>query len=206
MKHVSESDLALYSSGDLAGRARWSAAFHVRRCEECRDVLDAYRALRLDARDGEAALLESLNWKRLSAEMMANIHVGLAAGECVDPGAKSRRERKSPVTNWLWNPTTAIAGLTIVFAAAWWLNVPAGDKTALTRVMRGLPALDRSGEGPVVSTTPTGVEFRENGGSLGLRLNDATLIETSLSVNGSASAHYVDDETGQVTITTVYVQ
>lgn len=207
MKHVSESNLALYSSGDLTGWTRWNTALHVRRCEECRDVLEAFQTVRSEVRGDDAALLESLNWKRLSAEMTANIHVGLAAGECVAPGAKAGHPRpKTAAMNWLWTPTAAIVALAVVFVAAWWLNVPAGDKTALTRVMRGLPALDRSSEGPVVAATPAGIEFRENGGSLGLRLNDATLIETSLSVSGSASAHYVDDETGQVTITTVYVQ
>jgi RNA polymerase sigma factor (sigma-70 family) len=204
MKHVSESDLALYASGDLSGLPRWSAALHVRRCGECRELVEAHRTLRSDARRADDAVLGSLNWERLSAEMTANIHVGLAAGECVTPPVQ-KRQTMSP-SNWFWHPVTAMIAAGLVFTAAWWLNFPSDDKVALSRVMRGLPARVPDDRGPVVAATSEGIEFRENGGSLGLRQNGAELMEVSLSTNGSASAHYIGDDADQVMIATVYGQ
>jgi hypothetical protein len=204
MKHVRESDLALYASGDLSVWPHWTTALHVRRCGACRELVGIHRALRADARDGAGVLPESVNWERLSAEMTANIHVGLAAGQCVTP-AGQRREKKFSL-NGKWVPVATIAGLALVFTAAWWLNVPAGDKVALGRVLRGLPVHALSDDGPAVVASPAGIEFRENGSSLGLAQSGAELVGVSLSAGGSASARYVDGDTGQVTITTVYVQ
>ena len=201
MKHVSESDLALYSSGDLSLWPRLKAAVHLRRCEECRNLAGAYEALREDTLEGAEILPAGLAWDRLAAEMRANIHVALAAGECVAPAG--HKESRSP---WNWRPAAAVAGLSALFVAAWWLNVPASDKESLNRVLHGLPAKAFDDRGPVVAATASGIEFRENGSSLKLRLHDAQPVEVSLSAGGSASAHYVDDDTGQVTITTVYVQ
>ena len=138
-----------------------------------------------------------------SAEMAANIHVGLAAGKCVTP--TGAREKKL-VMSWAWQPVAAVAALALVVSAAWWLNVPASDRAALYRVMRSLPVHAIEDHGPVVAATSEGIEFRENGSSLGVGLSGAQLVETSLSVGGSASARYVDDDADQVTITAVYVQ
>ena len=43
---------------------------------------------------------ENLDWARLSAEMAANIHVGLAAGECVSPRGKTGRVRRAIPERW----------------------------------------------------------------------------------------------------------
>jgi len=206
MKHVNETDLALYASSDLSGWRRWSTAVHLRRCAECKDLVEAHRRLRAEARSSDEALLETLHWKRLAAEMTANIHVGLAAGRCVAPSGNREPGMRRLVPNWLITPAGAVAALAVLFMAAWWLNVPASDKTALLRVMRGLPARASEDRGPVVAASQAGIEFRENGGSLGLRLIDAKPVEVSLSIGRSVSAHYVDDDADQVTITTVYVQ
>jgi len=144
-----------------------------------------------------------LDWERLSAEMAANIHVGLAAGKCV---ALTGAPEKKLVMSWVWQPIAAMAALALVVSAAWWLNVPASDRVALYRVFRGLPVHAIEDRGPVVAATSEGIEFRENGSSLGVGLSGAQLVETSLSVGGSASARYVDDDADQVTITAVYVQ
>ena len=138
MKHVSESDLALYASGDLGGWPRWTTALHVHRCVECREMVEAYRMLRADARSETSALPAGLDWDRLSAEMRANIHVGLAAGECVTPpGTQGRPEgdKKFAVSS-VWRPAAVVAALAVVVTGAWWLNVPASDRLALTRVRR----------------------------------------------------------------------
>jgi hypothetical protein len=48
--------------------------------------------------------------------------------------------------------------------------------------------------------------LRKDGGALGVSQDAAKLMTVSVSTQGSASAHYVDQDTGQVTITSVYAQ
>ncbi len=192
-RHPFATDLALYAGGDLRGWERISTALHVRGCERCRESVEAFRADQQQLSESAAELPPGLNWDRLSAEMTANIRVGLAAGECVTPAS-----RQAEATGWNWKPAAAFASLAMVFGAAWWLNMP----------LRNVPSFAAGIEdrGPVVEASSEGIEFRENGSALGVSTSAAAPVATSVSFGGSASARYVDDDTGQVTITTVYVQ
>ncbi|MEO5922418.1 MAG: hypothetical protein ABIR70_01180 [Bryobacteraceae bacterium] len=191
-RHPFEADLALYAGGDLGGWERVSTAFHVRFCERCHERVQAFCLNRQQLSESTPELPAGLNWDRLSAEMTANIRVGLAAGECVAPAT-----RQSESSGWNWKPAVAFASLAMVFAAAWWLNMP----------LRNVPSFAVAVEdrGPVVEASSEGVEFRENGSAMGVSSSAAQPVATSVSFGGSASARYVDD-TGQITITTVYVQ
>jgi hypothetical protein len=212
--HVSRTDLALAVSGDLGLWHRLTVNLHVRRCEDCRARLQAYRLDRERLKEAALELPPGLNWDRLAAEMTANIRVGLAAGECVAP-------RRPKPAGFGWKPALAAAGVAAVLSLAWWLNLPASDTASLGRAVRaiaqGHPSADApsfSGglassfgdQGPVVEASPRGVELRENGSSLGISQGDLRPLAVSVSAQGSASARYVDVDTGQVTITSVYAQ
>jgi hypothetical protein len=197
VQHPFDTELALYASGDLGGWDRIKTALHVRGCQTCTESVEGFRLDLVTLRDSAGEMPVGVNWDRLSAEMSANIRVGLAAGECVAPAA-----RASAPSAWNWKPAAAVAGLVLVFGAAWWLNIPSNDNAVLGRAF-GIAVEDR---GPVVEASTGGIEFRENGSALGVSTSDAQPIATSVSFGGSASARYVDDDTGQVTITTVYVQ
>ena len=58
----------------------------------------------------------------------------------------------------------------------------------------------------VQASATKGVEFRENGGSMGVNLTGEVPVFTSVSFEGSASANYIDKDTLQVTVAKVYVQ
>ena len=60
--------------------------------------------------------------------------------------------------------------------------------------------------GPVIEASSEGIELRKGGGALGVSQDSGKLMTVSVSTQGSASAHYVDQDTGQVTITSVYAQ
>jgi hypothetical protein len=204
MIHLRETDLALYASGDLPAWRRFKASIHVRSCDECRAGVEAFRAGADDLRATANDLPEGLNWDRLSAEMTANIHLGLAAGECVSP-----REAKPPLWSWNWRPAAVVAGLLVVFASAWWLNMPQRDWAVVVEQLAdrgpfGGPA--DADFGPMVQASETGIEFRDKGTVLGVSLMDADGPVAVTVSNTEASARYVDDDTGQVMITTVYVQ
>jgi hypothetical protein len=211
-RHVRETDLALYASGDVSLWQRAAIHLHVRQCQRCREAVSEFRADARALRDASAGLPEGVDWARLSAEMTANIRVGLEAGECVAPRGRSRKVISASIPE-RWRPValaSAVAAmLTIMLGGAWWLNVPAQDTQALNRavhsIWRGRAAMSDE-RGAVIEASSEGIELRKNGGSLGVSQDAARLMTVSVSTQGSASAHYVDQDTGQVTITSVYEQ
>ena len=210
-RHVSEINLALYVSGDLGVWDRLKVGLHVRSCQACRRLMEAYRADRAQLREVAAEMPEGIDWNRLSREMTANIRVGLAAGECVAP-----RKRKSTVA--VWRPAAIAAGLAVLLAGGWWLNMPPSETRALGQALQKMWTVGSEGGvarrgnhpmeegGVVVEATAAGIELRENGSSLGVSQGTARPVAVSVSVPGSASARYVDADTGQMTITSVYTQ
>lgn len=206
--HIADSDLALYASGDQRVWRALLIRLHMGRCERCRNRMETYRADRTKVREISSQMPEGVDWDRLAAEMTANIRVGLAAGECVAP--RVRRSRFG------WRPAAAIAGLAAVLALAWWLNMPPSTTQALGRAFSaiahgrgsvatpGIAALDD--RGTVVVANSSGIELRENGNMLGVTQGAARPLAVSLSAQGSASARYIDADTGQITITSVYAQ
>jgi hypothetical protein len=204
VKHLAETDLALYASGDLSLARGVLLRLHIARCERCRRRADAYRADRAAVRDVAGQMPPNLKWDRLAAEMTANIRVGLAAGECVAP-------RRPKHVKFAWRPAAAMAGLSCVLALAWWLNVPPETTRSFGRVLTAIvhggavaPSTDKSGL--VVEADATGIEVRENGNALGVSQGSTRPVAVSVSAQGSASARYINADTGQITITSVYAQ
>lgn len=206
-RHTTEPDLALYASGDLPVWRRLAAGWHVRGCDECRELLQTFRANRGRLRESADHLPEDMlpmDWDALSAEMTANIRVGLAAGECVTP-----RTPKAALT-W-WRPAAAAAGVLVLIAGAWWLNVPRSDTETIAHAFRDLFAghrgtVSQEDRGPMVVSSAAGVELVENGGRMKIEQSGLQPVMYSVSTQGSASTRWVDEDTAQVTITAVYVQ
>lgn len=208
MRHPIESDLALYSTGDLPLWRGTVVRLHVSRCAACQDRVAAYRTDRQSVRELAMDLPAGMNWDRLAAEMSANVRVGLEAGECVAP-----RVRK-PTLAAGWRVAMVAAGVTALLVSAWWLNMPRAESVALGRVVMkiaqarpwqgGILALDDSG--PLVEVSAAGIQVQQNGGTLGMSQGKERPVTVTLSVQGSARARYIDADTGQVTITGVYAQ
>ena len=237
-QHIAETRLALYATGDLPAWQRAGIWVHLRACAACRAEVHAYRTDGLARKAAAGDMPAGVDWDRMVAEMSANIHLGLSAGECVAPRPRDRKklvERLAPERlastrfararfaptfaskwTWAWRPAALAAGVMLLGSAAWWLNMPSSDTQALERVMRGIvhggrwggfaPGVLSEDTGPVVEATPAGVQLRENGGALGVAQSGLRPLTVSVSVQGSASAHYIDTDTGQMTITSVYVQ
>jgi len=214
VKHALETDLALYANADLTWWAWPYVRFHVTRCAVCRGRVEAYRADHERVRALAEEVPAGVAWDRLSAEMVANIRVGLAAGACVTP----RTARRSIPLGW--RVAGASAGFTALLVSAWWINMPPAQTASLERAMKAITH-GRTWQGgswrgaeelsPLVRASSAGIELRESGGILGISSGasprgDARPASVTLSVQGSARAHYVDSETGQVTITSVYAQ
>jgi hypothetical protein len=204
--HVKETDLALYAAGDLRLWQRAMVHLHLRNCQSCSTVVEEFRADGRALRDAAGGLPEGLDWARLSSEMTANIRVGLAAGECVAP----RGRHAGKLVPVAWRPlalaSVVTAGLAALLVGGWWLNMPAQETQALSRAMRSIwhgRSVMQEERGPVIEVSSEGIELRKDGGALGVSQDSAKLVSVSVSTQGSASAHYVDQDTGQVTITSV---
>ncbi len=204
--HVKETDLALYASGDLRLWQRAKVHLHLRHCQSCSTVLEEFRADGRALRDAAAGLPDGVDWARLSAEMTANIRVGLAAGECVAP----RRRHARKLIPGTWRPialaSVVTAALATLLLGGWLLNMPPQETQALSRAMRSIwhgRSVMQEERGPVIEASSEGIELRKDGGALGVSQDSGKLVSVSVSTQGSASAHYVDQDTGQVTVTSV---
>ena len=208
MTHPTESNVALYATGDLSAWRGAIVRLHVARCAACRDRVMAYRSDRQSLRELAWEIPAGMNWDRLAAEMSANVRVGLEAGECVAP-----RIRK-PALAAGWRVAMVAAAVTALLVSAWWLNMPGAESVALGRVVQkiaqarpwrgGILALEDSG--PMVEISAAGIQLQQNGGTLGMSQGKERPVTVTLSVQGSARARYIDADTGQVTITGVYAQ
>jgi hypothetical protein len=181
--------LALCAGGDLplieSLRVRW----HVRRCGPCAAELGAFAAARAALKARSQELPEGLEWSPLAAEMTANIHLGLSAGEAVDHPSG----RRAPVRAELcWRRTAAVvvASFAFVMVGGWLLNRPGPGPGAAPGV-----SVAARGEGLVVARA---------GSALTLLGPSPAAAGSEVDFGGSARARYVDAETGQVTIHHVY--
>lgn len=121
-KHPEAQELALYISRDLSAWRRVMVGRHVAGCPDCRrEVMWLRESGQAFAAEVDA-LPAGMSWDRLSADMRANIRLGLEAGECVGDTASSSADaavsiEESRPASWYsgWNPV------------AWWNNSRLGD-------------------------------------------------------------------------------
>jgi hypothetical protein len=119
--------------------------------------------------------------------MTGNIHVGLAAGECVAP-VIARSQRLNG-----WRTAAVMASVTVLLMGGWWLNIPPRQSLAKAPQV-------------ILENTSNGIELRQDGSSLTLMHSRGGKSVVLASSPGSLRARYVDEETGQVTINNVYAQ
>lgn len=191
--HASEYDLALFVGGELGFFSRRRVASHLKHCPECQQVHAKFVAAQRELREGAGNLPAHVDWNRLSAEMTANIHLGLAAGEIV-------AVQPAPKQLTGWRPAMVLASALLVVLMAWWVNQPPPV------------AVEQAKDGTVIDvpqvlleSTAAGIEVKDHGRVLQLRNPKDTDVATSVSLQGVVRARYVDSESGQVTINNVYV-
>ena len=199
--HPALEALALFSRGDLHFIARWRIARHLHHCAECDRQVDLFRAatheLKREATTQTLTGFEAIaDWTRLEREMLGNIAVGVAAARCIDKVGRK---------HVLISRGALIAGLAVLFIAGWITHIPADQTERLTTTVRHLIGIERPQlPGTVVRTTRDGIVVRSQGATLTILHPPSAVV--SLSGRSGVAARYVDEETGQVTITNVYGQ
>jgi hypothetical protein len=198
--HPDVETLALYSKGDVAWVRRCQIGRHVGRCADCEEQVLQFRSagdeLKREAnRQTLTAFEATTDWARLEREMLGNIGVGVAAARCIEKVGRRRILR----TPGVW----VTAGLALLFLAGWLTNVPSEQRDHLTASLRrsiGIEVPQLAGS--VVRTTPEGIAVRAQGATLTILHPPSAVI--SLAGSSSLGARFVDEETGEVTITNVY--
>jgi hypothetical protein len=198
--HPSLADIALYARRDLPLGERLRIRRHLARCADCDQQMHSFCAaaeeLKREALSETLTAFEAIaDWNTLEREMLGNIGVGLAAARCIEKVGRKRV--------FLLRGAFA-AGLTILFVLAWMTHIPREDTS---RIFSGLTRAfipPRQATGPVLRTSAVGITVRRDGVALTILHPPSAVL--SLAGSGSVSARYVDDDTGQVTITKVYAQ
>jgi hypothetical protein len=206
MSHPDDGRIALYAGGDAGWIERISIARHMAGCVACRGRVDAYRLDRKALRKLAGELPEGLEWDRLAGEMTANIRVGLEAGECVGDVETERPVPAKPV--WLaWRPALAGASLAVLLLGGWYLNFPAEQRSSFARGVGNLLHRPPAAEAGVsLEATRNGIQVSENGSAMTMMSPGSEAPVVVVSARGGLRANYVDNDTGQVTITNVYAQ
>jgi len=199
-KHPTHRSLSLYLRGDLPWVARMNVRMHVRGCHRCQQYLasveEAVGELRREAETQTLTGFEAIaDWSRLEREMIGNIAVGVAAARCVDHVGRGRK-----ILAW----TAASTGLLVLFAAGWATHIPREQTEHIFAALQTWAGHAPQGAGTVLRSSPDGVAVRAQGSTLTLMHPRSAVI--SVSSTSGMEARYVDAETGQVTITSVYAQ
>jgi anti-sigma factor RsiW len=138
--HIRETDLALHAGGDLPRAEALVAKVHLMGCPYCRARLERFEAVRVQMAEEATALPAGLDWDRLSAEMAANIHLGLTAGELVRRTPRRAGEPREQAV-WNWRLGAVCASLSVVVLAVWTLSMPTRNAAPpLERAVLELPS------------------------------------------------------------------
>jgi hypothetical protein len=194
MKHPSESDLALYAAGDLSWAKQKLTGRHVSQCGACQSVVVEYSELRPDAQ--EYPILPShVQWSRLSAEMSANIRLGLEAGECVTPRPAARPR----VTAGYFGGAPSWHRLGIACA------VLCGVAGVAFMIEHPPSLAGPSVTGTVLEASERGLQISEGSQTMRLLNTSGTDVSRTVGARGEVDARYLDPN-GYVTVSQVYGQ
>jgi hypothetical protein len=211
MKHPSETQLALFAGGDIAGYwQRWAVGRHVSQCGECQAEVKSLRDASQQVQSAAVDLPKDLNWNRLAEEITGNIRVGLAAGEAI---ARFDRPAGRRPLRLGWNAGLVLACATAVFLVAFWMSLPQPQAEHLMAALKRI-RMDRIGsvvrpatvsqDEVVLEASSSALEVKENGRTMSLTHPHSDGVTVSVSLQGSAGVRYVDADTGQVTTNKVY--
>lgn len=199
--HPRPETLALYATGDLPWRLRWRTGAHIKYCADCEQQVLLFRSAAVELkREAETQTLTGFeaiaDWTRLEREMLGNIAVGVAAARCIDKVGRARS---------LFVRAAFGAALVALFIAGWATHIPREQTAHLAASMRELLGFHRTPVAtPIVMATPDGVAVRAQGATLTILHPRSAVV--SLTGVSAVGARYVDEQTGQVTITNVYGQ
>ncbi len=200
--HPDLKKLALYAAGDLPLGLRLRVRIHIARCGDCEEELARFRAMMLNLRrEAESETLTGFEsageWRRLEREMIGNIAVGVAAARCIENVGHRRRAASAGVL--------LVTGLAVLFAIGWFTHIPPEQNEHLLASLGRLMGMGAERPQNVfLQATAKGIAVHTQRATLTMMHPSSAMV--TVSGASAVEARYVDEDTGQVTITNVYGQ
>lgn len=203
MKHLIQSDIALASRGELSLVAGLRAKAHCVVCAPCREQMDLYRADQFRVRQAVDSfeLPRAMNWNSIEGEIFGNIRLGLDVSE-IGQSAGQKRELSSE-REISWRGAVAVAAMTVIVMTGWFLGGP--GKNTYMRHTPSAVAQVRSGA-VVLKGDESGVGVENRGMGLMLRHVPSPSSRFEVGLEGSVRSSAVDVDSGQVTVSQIYVE
>jgi len=146
----------------------------------------------------EPAVVDSAgDWARLEHEILGNIAVGLDAARCIEKIGAGRR--------LTWTSIAVVTGLSLLFVIGWLTHIPLAQSEQLVASIRKAVTSPRTIQPYVrANTDARGIAVNSSSGRLLLPAPPSARVWAS--GKSDVSATFMDDQTGQVIVTTVYGQ
>ena len=195
MKHPSIETLALFAGGELPFLQKWSTRRHVRSCDSCQSEVRAFHEASRAAVHETEIMPEGVHWESLSAEMRANIHLGIEASEAI---SAYRPVEPQGMPSLSWHAVTLGGAAACVAMFLYW--------NSALRKQEHLAAM-RAPAPIVVNASKEGVEISDGARGLSLTnpVNSQSGVLVTVSTSGAAATRYVDQDSGQITVNNVYL-
>lgn len=206
MNHLDSYQLALLSRGDLPFSPALQARLHCLVCSDCRHELAEFKKTpelaKLATLDFD--LPRHLDWDTLQSEMTANIHLGLEIGQIASrvEAASATPAESAPELDWKrW---VSVAALSACVLTGWFLSGPANHQNRFTP---SHTAAQVQGFESNISADESGLGLQQkaNRSSLILRASNPANTRLEVGLEGSVRAATVDQDSGQITVSQIYV-
>jgi hypothetical protein len=202
MNHIPDDQLSLFSSNDLPLVARLRTQAHCAVCSQCRSRVDAFRQdrKRIPVAVDSFELPRAMNWQHIESEMFANIRVGLDISAIPHSSAPA-----APIEGKIlsWRGAVAMAAMTVIVMTGWFLAGP-GKQSYLQRAPSAVAQV-KSG-GFTLRGDAEGIGLEKRGVGLILRHVASPTSRFEVGLEGSVRSSVVDQDSGQVTVSQVYVE
>jgi len=201
MKHFSDAELALASRGDLPFLAQLRAQSHCVLCPSCRQRVETYRAdrARMHTAVDSFELPRAMKFDELEGEMFANIRLGLDVSEIRQDFGREEHQSQHMIP---WRAAAAVAALTAIVTTGWFLAGP--DTKQYLRPAPAAIAHVRSGA-IVLRGDENGVGVENRGVGMMLRNVSSPSSRFEVGLEGSVRTSAIDQDSGQVTVSQIYV-
>lgn len=201
MRHLNDFEAALASSGDLSFVAHLRSKAHCAICKSCSMRVEVFQqdAERVRKIVPEFELPRSMDWGEIEREMFANIRLGLDVSEIRSDFGKQRESERAIS----WPGAVSIMTLTAIVITGWFL---AGPRTQ-QYLMHAPRAVAQVKSGALIlQGDENGVGVESRGVGMILRNVSSASSRFEVGLEGSVRSSVVDQDSGQVTVSQIYVE
>ncbi len=203
-RHLTAREAALASSGDLPILPLLRTRVHCLLCADCTARVASFKqdAARMRAVVSDFELPRAMKWTALESEMFANIRLGADIDEIGEFGDARDGVSASPPLSW--RAAVAIGAMVATIMTGWFLAGPRGNSYMQMNQPQVPIAQVRSGA-MLLQGDQAGVGMESRGSGFILRGPASQSARVEVSLEGSVRRSTVDNESGQIIVSQIYV-